>query len=130
MVIPSCVTSIGFCAFDYCSTLRDVYSLNVTPPSCDNTFDNDIYDYATLYVPTSAVADYESADEWCEFSKIVGIDVDEHSGIDQIVVTEGGKYDVYSISGVRLMTTTISSEIESFPEGLYIVNGKKVVIKR
>ena len=237
VVIGNSVTSIGMMAFGSCYNLTDVYSLNDTPPYCYDAFNFDDWDLndttatitATLYVPTSAVEDYESADEWCEFANIVGIETsytvgitvsdeevtvgdnitlvatiedfetdylytdtvyawyvsvddgeaeliddtatdsivytpaaagthsfycsvsindvtvnssevvvevtetetdDSATGISSIEATADGKYNVYSISGVRLMTTTDSSDVESLPEGLYIVNGKKVVIKR
>ena len=225
--IPSRVTSIGNYAFYNCSALTDVYSLNVTPPTCKSkSFST--YEDATLYVPSSAVEDYESADVWCEFAKIVGLETsytvgitvseevvsigesitliatiedfetdylytdtvyvwyvsvddgeaeeigdstgntlvyaptaagtysfycsvtindvtinsdksvvlvaetetDDDAGISDITPDETGEYSVYSLGGVLLMKTKDSSEIEGLPEGIYIVNGKKMAIKR
>ncbi|MCH5238671.1 MAG: C10 family peptidase [Muribaculaceae bacterium] len=37
-------------------------------------------------------------------------------------------YEVYSISGYKVLTTGSLSEIESLPHGLYIINGKKVAL--
>ena len=55
---------------------------------------------------------------------------DSDTGISSIEAEADGTYHVYSIDGVRRMTTRDSAEIESLPEGIYIVNGKKVAIKR
>ena len=55
---------------------------------------------------------------------------DSDTGISSIEAEADGTYHVYSIDGVRRMTTRESAEIESLPEGIYIVNGKKVAIKR
>ena len=54
---------------------------------------------------------------------------DSDTGISS-VVTDDGTYDVYSIGGVLLMTNRKGSEIEGLPEGVYIIDGKKVAIKR
>ena len=228
VVIGNSVISIGDNAFYLCGKLKDVYSLNVTPPSCDDIFDSDIYNYATLYVPMSAVEDYKNADVWCEFGNIIGLETsytvgstvseeeicvgesitliasiedfetdylytdtvyawyvsvddgeaeeiddatgdtlvytptaagtysfyctvsindvainsdkavvevaeteaDDDAGISDITTDETGKFSVYSLGGVLLMKTKDSAEIENLPEGIYIVNGKKVAIKR
>ena len=52
------------------------------------------------------------------------------TGIASIEAEADVTYDVYSIDGVRRMTTRERSEVESLPEGLYIVNGRKIVIRR
>ena len=227
VVIGSSVTSLGYYTFYPCSQLKDVYSLNVTPPSCDD-YAFKYHDEATLYVPSTAVEDYKNANVWCEFGNIVGLETsytvgllvsdeevsigdsitliatikdfetdylytdtvyawyvsvddgeeelidaaasdsivyaltaagtysfycsvtindvtinsdkavvavaetetDDDAGISDITTDETGEYSVYSLGGVLLMKTKDSSEVESLPEGIYIVNGKKVAIKR
>lgn len=49
---------------------------------------------------------------------------DASSGITQIIPAEEKVSRVYSVSGQYL-----GSSVETMPKGLYIVNGKKVVIK-
>ena len=228
--IGNSVTDIGSYAFEGCTGLTDVYSLNVTPPTCEGSIcSSSTYEDATLHVPTSSVEDYKNADIWCEFANIVGLDsytvtiyisgeeeinvgdeitisaligglLEEYATTDTIyawymnvdggeaeridgsttdtlvytpseagtysfycgvtlndttvysdtteveVVAKGSDgsdtgiasieaeadvtYDVYSIDGIRRMTTRERSEVESLPEGLYIVNGRKIVIRR
>ena len=54
---------------------------------------------------------------------------ENESGISNIAVSANGSYDVYSLTGVKMMTTTDSSAISSLPKGVYIVNGKTVEVK-
>ena len=49
------------------------------------------------------------------------------SGIDEAIVSEKKAFDVYSVSGV-LMRKDVST-LEGLPRGIYIVNGRKVVVK-
>ncbi|MBR1656183.1 MAG: Ig-like domain-containing protein [Prevotella sp.] len=49
------------------------------------------------------------------------------SGIDEAIVSEEKAFDVYSVSGV-LMRKDVST-LEGLPRGIYIVNGRKVVVK-
>lgn len=49
------------------------------------------------------------------------------SGIDEAIVSEEKVFDVYSVSGV-LMRKDVST-LEGLPRGIYIVNGRKVVVK-
>ena len=54
---------------------------------------------------------------------------DETDGINNVSVTSNGTYKVYTLTGMHVMTTTDSSTIKSLPEGMYIINGKKIVVK-
>lgn len=49
---------------------------------------------------------------------------DTSSGISQIIPAEENVSRVYSVSGQYM-----GNSVEAMPKGLYIVNGKKVVIK-
>ena len=56
----------------------------------------------------------------------------ESDGITSVSASsngENGTYNVYTISGMHVMNTTESTDIKSLPKGIYIVNGKKVVVK-
>lgn len=45
------------------------------------------------------------------------------------VLRNGEKADVYSVGGSRIATNATASQISAFPTGVYVVNGKKVVVK-
>ena len=129
VTIPSTVTSIGNLAFYYCSSLTTVTSLIKEPfvISYDVFSDYDaetwssIFTPATLYVPEGTKSLYEATYPWNQFKNIV--ELGESNGIqtpiDHPTLTIDGYY------------TPDGRKIEGKPtkKGLYIVNGRKVVIK-
>lgn len=50
------------------------------------------------------------------------------TGIDNIVANAGGKVDVYTINGVSVLRNADAAAVKALKKGLYIINGKKVVI--
>lgn len=50
------------------------------------------------------------------------------SGVAEIA-GEAESYDVYSVAGVRVLKGAHAEALEQLPAGLYIVNGKKVLVK-
>ena len=126
VVIPSSVTSIGREAFYDCTALTSITSLI----PADALFAIDPYMYVfnnvdksacTLYVPYGAKETYAATDGWREFQNIVEIDP---AGIDEVfdeVKGESGKVKaIYDLSG---------RVVENPTSGIYIVDGKKVIIK-
>ena len=60
-----------------------------------------------------------------------GINVDV-SGVNEIPLDptqEDAVYNVYNLSGLKVMTTDDASRVQNLPKGIYIVNGKKVLVK-
>ena len=53
---------------------------------------------------------------------------DTDTGINGIKADANGNYTVYSISGMRVMTTGTGSDLRTLPAGIYVINGKKVAI--
>lgn len=45
------------------------------------------------------------------------------------VVKNGEKVDVYNISGVKVATQISASEVNSLQKGIYVIKGKKVLVK-
>ena len=73
ITIPNSVTSIGYYAFSGCSGLTAIHCLSSTPPtiSYSDTFDNDSYSKATLYVPYGSLEAYKAAAGWGKFQNII-----------------------------------------------------------
>ena len=70
------VSSIGGRAFLDCPNISTVTSMSVTPPSCGgdlNTFNNNVYNHANLYVPKAAESAYMASDYWGQFIHIMGM---------------------------------------------------------
>ena len=81
ITIPSEVTSIGQYAFYGCTSLTKVVTEILTPFAInDNTFSEETYQEATLYVPAGTKELYETTDGWKNFKKIV---------LSDVVVSEG-----------------------------------------
>lgn len=118
LVIPSSVTSVDSNITYMCENLTIIICEATTPPAFYGY--DEICDYSyklTLYVPKGCKSLYESANGWKRFGTIK--EIGEESGIDDIMADE--KYTpIYNISGQRVNTTQ---------KGLYIINGKKVVVK-
>ena len=120
VTIGNSVASIGSNAFNNCSGLTSVTIENPVPVSItSDTFSN--RKNATLYVPKGSKAAYEAADCWKEFGHVE----ESTTGISTIESTEC--YDVYTTSGTKIRSKV--STLTNLPSGIYIVNGRKVVIK-
>lgn len=51
------------------------------------------------------------------------------TGINEINVDAEGRYNVYNVTGVRVMSTTDKADLNTLKQGMYIINGKKLVVK-
>ena len=120
MSIGSSVTSIEEYAFSGCSNLTTVISLNTTPPEIYyNTFDKFTYNKATLQVPIGCKTIYWLHPYWENFMKMEEIDV---SSINPTSIDYGNDGHTYNLNGTRVGGSALG-------KGIYIKNGKKVVIK-
>ena len=68
--------------------------------------------------------DYKAAMPWREFKEIIGIDA---TGIDEVSKNVAEPYDVYDLSGHKVAHQVTT--LEGLPNGIYIVNGKKMLKK-
>ena len=130
VTIPNSVTNIGDHAFYYCKNLKTVYcyatKLPETNESAFGSHDNKqlfYINYATLYVPASAINEYKATAPWSWFGTILPIEdattqIDAASTNDYNIVANGNniivksdadgeKVSIYTISGQLIGTTTI-----------------------
>jgi len=76
ITLPSTIETIGFYAFHECSALTSITCLGTIPPvaydeeESEYVFDASTYDAATLFVPAAALADYQVASVWRNFTHI------------------------------------------------------------
>jgi hypothetical protein len=78
-----------------------------------------------LYVPEGSVDLYKAANVWKDFVNILPIG---STGINGIVLTNDNPQDVYDLHGCKVKSKTTT--LEGLHNGIYIVNGKKQLIKR
>ena len=121
--------SIGDEAFSDCTNLTMLISYAEVPPTCGSMALDDINKWeCVLRVPQNRLSAYQAADQWKEFFFIE----DVLTGINEIEAeTEGdAQGDVYSLNGTLLKRNVNVNRLNSIlPAGLYVVNGKKVVVK-
>ena len=140
IVIPNSVTSIGDFAFYYCSSVESLYIGNSIESIgghvfsfCDNimeikiaskkavaasedVFSSDTYNNACLYVPEGRKFAYERTTPWNNFY-IVEMDFTD---IDDVKDENGEVETIYDLNG---------RAVENPSNGIYIINGKKVLVR-
>ena len=126
LTIPNSVTDIGSSAFSGCKNVKQITVEAVTPPECSiNTFDGVNTKECKLFVPKNSIDAYKKADGWKEFFLIEGIT----TGIINNIYNKIENVDVYTIDGVKCLSKANVNEINALPKGVYIINGKKIIIK-
>ena len=124
--IGNSVKTIGKEAFNNCTSITQISSEAVVPPTCGlNVFANINKSNCKLIVPKNSLDAYKQADQWKDFLLIEG----STTGITNTVYNNSGLADVYTIDGTRRLSKASTDEINALPKGVYIVNGKKIIIK-
>ena len=126
VTIPNSVTTIGGWAFARCTNITQISSEAVVPPTCESG----VFFYINtskckLIVPKNSLDAYKQADQWKDFLLIEG----STTGITNTVYNKVGLVDVYTIDGTKRLSKASTDEINALPKGIYIVNGKKIIIK-
>lgn len=131
VTIPNSITSIGTWAFAGCSSLNSITCANSVPPVCaEGVFESVPTSTCNLYVPKASVNTYKETSPWSEFL-ITGADIGEDTGIDDII-KENGTITIYTIDGKQVFNGKVQNASEAtqvLPSGVYVVNGKKFVVK-
>ena len=126
VTIPNSVTTIGYYAFSGCKNVKQITSEAVTPPICSaGSFERVNRNECKLLVPKNSVDAYKKTDEWKDFFLIEGTT----TGIINNIYNKTENVDVYTIDGIKRLSKASVSEINALPKGIYIINGKKIVIK-
>ena len=116
----SSMESIGNEAFSDCTNLTQLTSYAVTPPTCGIQALDDINKWnCVLKIPEGTNDTYMAADQWKEFFFIENLP----AGINGIKQEIGKNAPVYNLNGTRVKNT------KNMPKGVYIINGKKVMVK-
>ncbi len=124
--IGDSVKAIGEYAFNNCTSITQISSEAVVPPTCESNALNSINkSKCKLIVPKNSLDAYKQAPQWKDFLLIEG----STTGITNTVYNNSGLADVYTIDGTKRLSKASTDEINALPKGVYIVNGKKIIIK-
>lgn len=116
--IPPNVTYIGGDAFTGCSSLEYVKALSTTPPELkENSFSN--YNIP-LYVPESSLLLYKTTNPWNLFNEILAIDDDSETSVSGIGLDRMSDAQIFDLSGRHISKPS---------KGIYLIDGKKVLVK-
>ena len=129
LYVGNSVESIGINAFAGCDKIKDI-KIELEKPIWGDIsfFEKSVYDNAILYVPAGTKSFYEKREPWNLFFYIIemdftGIDevLDEVKGEQTVNASQNGKVEgvYYDLSG---------RVVENPSSGIYIINGKKVII--
>ena len=125
VTIPNSVKNIGIIAFANCTSITQISSEAVVPPICGpNVFADINKSKCKLIVPKNSLDAYKQAPQWKDFLLIEG----STTGITNTVYNNSGLADVYTIDGTKRLSKASTDEINALPKGMYIVNGKKIII--
>ena len=104
-----------------------IYCLNPIPPSFGAEFTNTQYINNTVYVPKESLEAYQQAEGWKNFWDLRAYDPD--SGIEDVKAADYHQgYVVYDMQGNMVLRTENKAELSTLARGIYIVNGKKVLL--
>lgn len=82
----------------------------------------------TVHVPAAKFALGDEGDRNSEAFTLTYY-IGTSDGINTAVSAQAGVWNVYTVGGVKIMTTTDKAQLSSLGKGLYIINGKKVMVK-
>lgn len=124
LYLPESVETLGSWAFMGSEDLESVTVASAIPPAAvEDTFSEESYQKATLYVPETAIETYKSTYPWSLFFKIMP---DNDSGVE-VIMKPTAEEVVYDLQGRRVGMYGTMREI--LPKGVYVVGGKKVIFK-
>ena len=123
VTIGNSVTSIGETAFSDCTKLLTIVSLIQNPFALpESTFDTDIYNNSTLYVPIETTSKYQATNYWNKFTHIVeGIP----TAIKAVKQNEATETERYTTDGQAINKPQKGINIIKMSDG----TTKKVLIK-
>ena len=118
LYISNTIESIGDQAFAECNNIFDIkIGSKKAITASENIFSSDAYNNACLYVPTGRKFAYEKTTPWNNFY-IMEMDF---TGIDEVKGEDGKVEGVYYDLSGRV--------VENPTNGVYIINGKKMLVK-
>lgn len=130
ITIPASTKQLGKISFG-CMNVSSITCLAPEPPALLYRWfifneDYDMMQDIPIYVPVESVEKYKESNWSWQKQWIFPI---EDSGVESIEdAVQSDIYNVFSIDGRHVITTPDYSTVQSLPAGIYIVNGKKLIL--
>ena len=122
VTIPESVESIGEKAFYWCFNLKKIISKITTPFVIEaNTFSDETYSQATLYVPNGTIDKYKATESWKRFKNIV--DEGTTTGIDEVMAQAGDDAVTVKTEGGQL---TVAGVADNTVVSVYALDGARI----
>lgn len=52
----------------------------------------------------------------------------EYSAIEEVTTDSNDDHDIYNLQGICIRRNATQADIDALPAGIYIVNGRKVIV--
>ncbi len=125
IIMPAQFT-LGKFTFGYCHQLKLIdwsrYGGDTAPDMPNDLFqdlDNDVLTNITLIVPETSFDSFVNHNDWKKLN-VVKASATSVSGVEQ---TSNEKSYIYNLNGI-----IVGSDLKQLKKGIYIINGKKVVV--
>lgn len=126
ITIPETVTLMVSGSFDKCANLTSITMLSKTPCSISRKMFDDILKEGkvTIYVPADALEAYKTASRWSDYASI--IQAATPTSISHTTTsTSATSVAIYTLDG---KLANKDGNTQALAKGIYVQNGKKVVI--
>lgn len=151
--LPESVETIGNWCLDKCTSLRRLEVRNPVPyAASSSTFYGVPVNACTLYVPAASLSSYKEAEYWKQFGAIEPLEDDpsslestrnnEQTDALTVISIPGGftlvseqpqEVRIHDLSGSILTRLLLPGKgthtLYNLPQGIYLINGKKAVVK-
>lgn len=153
LTLPQSIEVVGGWCLDKCTSLNRLEVRNPIPCTVSSySFYGVPTNTCTLYVPAASISDYKGAEYWKLFNSIIALE-DGPSSLERIenkeqanaltiIPIKGGvtlvaqkpqEVCVYDLNG-KILIRLFLTEKETYslcdlPQGIYLINGKKVVVR-
>ena len=104
--------------------MMHVYMTSDTNGTKTTLTENGTYSFV---IPAGAIIDENSGNMNPELS--FSYTVSKNVGIDAVGIDKASTFDVYNVNGVRVLRDADASDLNGLEKGIYIVNGRKIVVK-
>lgn len=126
--IPNSVTAISSSAFISCDGLMEVKSCIKEPFNIGVVFDDVTLSDGILKVPAGSIDKYRAVSQWNQFAQI---EEDGNASVFEVEADVEETYMVYNIYGMVLRSNCSYHQLNTLPQGIYILetHNKRIKIK-